>query len=226
MAAALRRPDPRAPGPAEALTVLAVLVGVELALAWAVSPPAGRLPALWRTGALRLAETGGLFAYWRRRGRPLAHLGLTGATARRGVVVGAGLAASLGAAAGLAEGIGRWAAGASLLAHLAGPRLPSGELLALLAVGGVVGPAFEELLFRGILYGALRTRWGPAASTAAVTALFAAAHAGSAPVPWVQAVGGVVFCVAYERSGSLWAPWIVHATGNGALFLLPCVLAG
>ena len=47
------------------------------------------------------------------------------------------------------------------------------------------------------------------------------AHSVTARVPWIQAVGGVLFCVAYEMSGSLWAPIIVHLTGNLVIFLLP-----
>ena len=61
----------------------------------------------------------------------------------------------------------------------------------------------------------------PAAATAASSLLFALAHGATNRVPLVQAVGGVLFCTAYEAAGSLWAPLIIHVAANLTIFSLP-----
>ena len=71
---------------------------------------------------------------------------------------------------------------------------------------------------------ALRKRIPLLPALAAVTLIFALAHyaqSGGAHLPWVQGVGGVVFCLLYDKTQSLWSPYLVHALGNLALFSLP-----
>lgn len=222
---ALGRPDRGGPSAAEAVAFLGALVLLEAAAVKAAGP-LGLTKALWITGAIRVGELLGTAVYWRCRGWGLKDLGLDAPAARRGWLVGALAAAGFGALVLAAEAGGRTVAGWSPLRHLAGGGAPAArEGLALLVVGGLVAPAFEELVFRGVLYGALRRRVGVAAATGLAAGLFAAAHALRTPVPWVQAVGGIVFCAVYEASGSLWAPFLVHAAGNLALFLLPLALA-
>lgn len=211
MAPALEIRGPRAP---EALGFLAALVGLEFAAA-RVFPP-----GLWTVGALRLAETGMCFTYWMCRGWTLSDLGLAGPAARGGWTIGIGFSAGVGALVLLAELAGRVLWKASLLRSLAaGP--PTREVVALFVVGGLAAPVFEEVVFRAILYGGMRKHMRALGATALVTILFAGAHAVSAPVPWTQAIGGILFCAAYEVSGSLWAPIIVHSAGNLAIFSLP-----
>lgn len=221
MAGPLARPwSPRGPGPAEAVTVLVALIGLEAAVVTAL-PVLSGAAAIWSTGVLRAAEAGLCLSYWRARRWRLEDLGLAGRLVGRGLTVGALFSAALGGSVVLAEGAGRLFFGKSFLAALVGPRPSGGELAALLVVGAGVAPLFEELVFRGIFYGGLRRRFGPLTAGAGATGAFAAAHLLSAGVPWVQTVGGLVFFAAYEISGSLWAPILVHACGNLALFLLP-----
>jgi uncharacterized protein len=77
-------------------------------------------------------------------------------------------------------------------------------------------PFGEEVAFRGILYPALRTRFNVAPAAALSAALFAVAHGygvvGFAAVFW----SGVIWAVAYERTGSLWPCIIAHGAGNFA----------
>ncbi|MHB8765448.1 MAG: CPBP family intramembrane glutamic endopeptidase, partial [Deferrisomatales bacterium] len=194
---------------------------LEAAAAATLTPPRGPAASLAYTGALRLAQGGLVLGYWRARGWHLGDLGRAGPRVGRGWAVGLGVAAAFGVAVGTAEAAGRLGWGVSPLAALAGPPPPAALLPWLLPVGGVVAPAVEELVFRGLVYGGLRQRLGPVAAAALCTAVFALAHVAAAPVPWVQAVGGLAFCAAYEASRSLWAPYLVHSAGNLALFLAP-----
>lgn len=83
----------------------------------------------------------------------------------------------------------------------------------------VFAPVFEELAFRGLLFGVFRRRfqWGTAAMLSA--ALFAIAHGygliGFLSVFW----SGLLWAWAYERTGSLWPGMIGHAVNN----LLVCL---
>ena len=80
---------------------------------------------------------------------------------------------------------------------------------------GVLTPIAEEVYFRGIVYGWLRTRWRAAVAAPASAAVFAATHF-VYPWPMMLMVAGlgVVFALAYEISGSLWPPIAIHATYN------------
>lgn len=108
--------------------------------------------------------------------------------------------------------------GANPLAMLRTP-MPETPLRQVLffAVGGIVAPAAEEIVFRGLIFGYLR-RWGVPAAVLISTALFAALHLPTLPI--TQIVGGIVFALAYHRSGSLMAPVIIHVLGNLAIFSL------
>ena len=209
------------PGPLEALGVLALWVALELTVGALLPRPATPARALAWAGVLRASETAALGLWWRARGWTLGGLGLRGPAASQGLRTGLVASLGIGLLVGAVEVGARLATGTSALAPLAGRPARGAELTALLAVGGLVGPLFEEALFRGVLYGGLRKRRGPVAATAVVTLLFALAHAGTTPVPWTQALGAILFCAVYEVSGSLWAPLIVHGSGNLALFLLP-----
>ena len=75
-------------------------------------------------------------------------------------------------------------------------------------------PLGEEVAFRGVLYPALRSRFGVAPATAVSAAIFALAHGygvlGFVAVFW----SGVLWALAYERTGSLWPGIIAHSAGN------------
>lgn len=91
---------------------------------------------------------------------------------------------------------------------------PSAGDLALIAVlVVVVAPFTEELVFRGFLYGVLRRPFGPMAAMATTALLFAAIHQNLPALPalFLLAVG---LTLAYERTGSLWTPILMHALFN------------
>ncbi len=89
-------------------------------------------------------------------------------------------------------------------------------------VGGLLGPVAEELFFRGILYGFLR-RWGVIVALILSTLIFVLCHPINSGIPVTRLLGGVLFAVAYEISGSLIVPITIHALGNLAIFTLSLI---
>lgn len=88
--------------------------------------------------------------------------------------------------------------------------------LGTLAMGGVIEPFGEELLFRGVLASFLK-RWGPWVMIIGSTLVFALAH-GINVVFFSAVFMSVVSTYLYWRTGSIWTSVIVHITYNsGAL---------
>ncbi len=86
----------------------------------------------------------------------------------------------------------------------------------LLAV--ILAPLVEEVIFRGLLFGALRRRWGLGAALVISSAVFGLVHLDlyASPAIFVLSLGlGWV----YERTGTLAAPVAFHAVFNGWTFL-------
>lgn len=92
-------------------------------------------------------------------------------------------------------------------------------LLGLLAVAGIVFPFVEEILFRGLLYGWLRGRFGVAAGFVLSAVMFAGAHGILILLPALFVVG-LMLAWTRERSGSLWPPIILHGSFNALMVLL------
>ena len=89
--------------------------------------------------------------------------------------------------------------------------LPLGALMIFAA------PFGEELLFRGILFGALRRRWQFWPCAVLGAAAFATVH--MIPAVFAPAfVLGVAFAHIYERSRSIWPAVFVHALHNAVVF--------
>jgi len=87
------------------------------------------------------------------------------------------------------------------------------------AVGVILAPVAEEVLFRSVLYLPLRARWGVLPAAVAVSVLFAAMHA----YPWgtpMLFVLGLTFTALFESTGTLWAPILAHSLYNGIMVLL------
>ena len=94
-----------------------------------------------------------------------------------------------------------------------------GQLFIFLLVGGVIGPIWEEIFFRGIIYGFFR-RWGIFLAVLVSSALFILPHYDGRHLPLTQIVGGIVFAIAYEKEKSLLVPITIHCLGNIAIFSL------
>jgi membrane protease YdiL (CAAX protease family) len=103
-------------------------------------------------------------------------------------------------------------------------RIPTqtSDLILFFIVGGLLGPAAEELFFRGILYGFLR-RWGVIVALVFSTLIFVLCHPIHHGIPVTRLLGGILFAVAYEISGSLIVPITIHALGNLAIFTISLI---
>jgi membrane protease YdiL (CAAX protease family) len=94
------------------------------------------------------------------------------------------------------------------------PTEPSALWLAL--IGAVIGaPIAEELIFRGFIFTAVRTRWGYPLALGLTSVLFAAMHFDPTGV-YALLVLPSAFLLGWlrEKTGGIAAPILVHATFN------------
>jgi hypothetical protein len=88
-----------------------------------------------------------------------------------------------------------------------------------LAGSTLLAPVFEELIFRGLLYGTLRTRLAWPAAAAGSALVFALAH-GYGVVGFLSVfVSGVLWAWVYERTGSLLPAMTAHVVNNATVAL-------
>ena len=87
------------------------------------------------------------------------------------------------------------------------------DRLAVLAMAVVVAPVAEEVIFRGYLYPVGKKYFGAFASMAVTSLLFAVLHGHMGSLP---ALFTLAMCLglAYEKSGTLLVPMIMHAVFN------------
>jgi membrane protease YdiL (CAAX protease family) len=84
----------------------------------------------------------------------------------------------------------------------------------------VAAPVSEEVCFRGMLYGGLREALPPWAAALIGGLVFGALHAltGLSAVPPLM-VFGIVLCLLYEKTGSIWPGVILHMLNNTVALL-------
>ncbi len=203
------------------LISLGTLIGVEFLARVVISK--GLYHSMVFLGVLRLVETILVLltvSFW---GKGISSIGLTpqriGVGFKRGLIWSAGF----GAIAAIPFVV-LFIAGIDPLA-LVRVRLPSGsdDIIIYVLVGGIVGPVAEEVFFRGLIYGFLR-RWGAVVAVTVSTLIFVLAHPSAfSGIPFTQAVGGILFAVAYEKEQNLATPITIHVLGNMAIFALSWV---
>jgi len=83
------------------------------------------------------------------------------------------------------------------------------------------GPVVEEIVFRGLLFGALTSRLGVLGGATISALLFGAVHGDPVLFPWLVTVG-LVNAFAYAATGNLAVPVVLHALTNalGASILI------
>ena len=84
----------------------------------------------------------------------------------------------------------------------------------LVALGTLVAPVAEEVLFRGIALPLLAKRWGAGAAVVVTSLVFASLHFNAASFAPLFVLG-LVLALAYVYSGSLWTSIAIHGLFNG-----------
>lgn len=89
----------------------------------------------------------------------------------------------------------------------------------------VIPPIVEEVVFRGFLFGGLRTKLSLGWATVITSVLFAAPHllGGTSGLLWIAAVDtfvlSLVLCYVREKTGALWTAIGIHAVKNSLAFI-------
>ncbi len=96
----------------------------------------------------------------------------------------------------------------------------SASTAALTSLDAIVGaPVVEEIIFRGLLFGALFGRWGFWPAALGSSLVFASVHG----YGWEGSVSvimtGTFLCWLYARTGRLWASMLAHGLLNAMVFL-------
>jgi uncharacterized protein len=169
----------------------------------------------------------------RRRGLTLAEIGLTARNAGAQMLWGLGAYAASAPWVFLVGWLAQWA-GNRFFPNVAPPyhpiltfalSAPAGwARFALFLLLSVSAPLVEETFFRGILYGALRRRYGVAAGVIFSAAIFASLHP-QVPLGFLPIfVLGALLAGLYEWRRSLIPGMLFHGVHNGILFLLLTIL--
>lgn len=88
---------------------------------------------------------------------------------------------------------------------------------------GVMAPFFEEIMFRGFLYSAFKTKIGTVGAMVASSALFACMHFDKGGMLMLFAIG-MVLAVIYEKTRSIVPCMIAHGLWNSGTFTLALIL--
>ena len=84
----------------------------------------------------------------------------------------------------------------------------------------VVGPILEELLFRGIIFNGLKTKFNVVVSIILSSTLFALSHEPNMVIFFVTFLTGVLLCFVYQKYKNIWYSIILHFYINLLPFLL------
>ena len=105
------------------------------------------------------------------------------------------------------------------------PGLPWGELAFMGALTVLIAPVAEEVLFRGVLYTAIKQNGFPRAACWVTSLLFAAMHFNAMSFVPLAVFSLVLICI-YEKTGSLLASITAHSLFNLSNFVIALLAAG
>jgi len=106
-----------------------------------------------------------------------------------------------------------------MVTDLIHPGQPLGMFLFAFLVIAIIGPAGEEILFRGYLYTVIKKRFNMAAAVVVSAFLFAAIHGQPLALLPIFAIG-VALALLYEYTGSLLPCIVLHVVNNGTMAFL------
>lgn len=148
-----------------------------------------------------------------------ADLGLSRTTLRRNVVIGLGVgAAVLVVSAAIQAAMRAVGVNQTQLLDLQCIReFPLGGFLIVAFAGGVLAPIAEELYFRGYVFRSYLQAKSPVVAYVATSLLFATLHLNLPALLPILAMS-MIFCYAYQRTGSIVPSVVGHALNNTAAF--------
>jgi len=201
------------------LTVLLAIIGIE-ALMVTVHLHLQLYPLII-TGMARTVQALVIFWIVSERDVGIAAIGLSKATLLQGLKKGLLWSAGFGLVVALA-GTVIYLAGINpaKLIQSSMPVKPV-QIALLFCIGGIIGPVAEEIFFRGILYSFFR-RWGIFSALLVSTLVFVMIHPVRGPAV-TQAIGGILFGIAFEVEKNLMVLITIHALGNMAIFTISAV---
>jgi len=94
---------------------------------------------------------------------------------------------------------------------------PMAAVVVTLAATVVLAPVFEEIIFRGLLYGSLRARFGVAPSIIVSALIFAVAHGYGAAGFASVFFSGALWAWSYERTRSVLPAIAAHMANNASV---------
>ncbi|HEX9059828.1 MAG TPA: type II CAAX endopeptidase family protein [Clostridia bacterium] len=100
----------------------------------------------------------------------------------------------------------------------------SPNILVILLITGILIPIFEEILFRGIIYGELKSKIPVTAAIIIQAALFGIYHMNLLQGMYAFAFG-IIFALVYEWFGTIWASVTVHIFINSTSTVLSGILS-
>nr|WP_246172722.1 CPBP family intramembrane glutamic endopeptidase [Marinicella rhabdoformis] len=83
----------------------------------------------------------------------------------------------------------------------------------------LIGPFFEELLFRGLIYTQIRHKAGTLLAISVSSGMFTLLHWNSSEAVWLFSAA-VIYAILREKSGSIWPSVIAHVIQNVLTFWL------
>ena len=83
----------------------------------------------------------------------------------------------------------------------------------------ILAPICEEIIFRGWLYGKLRSRMAAVPAIIIVSVLFGLMH-GQWNVGLIVGIMSVIMCIQRELTGTIWSGILLHMIKNGVAFYL------
>ena len=185
--------------------------------------PEAAVPRVAATGLLRTIEAAGLLWFVSRLPQGITAVGLSRERWPSGLMSGLAWSAAFAVIAAIAAAVAHFGFSVDPIQFVRAP-IPRGLYAGavFILVAGIVSPVAEEILFRGVLFSALRP-WGAASAIIGTTLLFTAAHFYQS-FPLIQCIGGLVFAIAMEKSRSLLTPITIHILGNLAIYTISLLL--
>lgn len=95
----------------------------------------------------------------------------------------------------------------------------TGKMIVVMIMGVIMAPLSEEILYRGMLYPVTRKTLGPVGGAVLAGLLFGIAHWDLwRTIP--LAAGGIILCLIYEKTRSVYVTTLAHGVWNGVMTLI------